>query len=543
MSQSTLEEKHLKGIPISRGVAMGPLYLMQKKALSVPKFSISPDEVDGEIQRFRRAIAASRTDLERLQAFLESEGSDEAASIIDTHIQMLEDPFLTTSVEEKIRDHLQNTESIFYRVIADYEEEFLKIKDQFFRQRLCDVKDLSDRVMRNLSRRTQDRIPQAAIEGAIIVGKELAPSDTAEVIEHQIGGLVSQIGGETSHAALIAKGKGIPMVSHIDVAALEGHQGALVIIDAYQGDIYVNPTAERQEFYRNFVLEGDPSPVSESVKVQTKGGADVQVFANIETLSDLDQFEKTVAEGVGLFRTEFLFPKQEIFQISEEMQLGLYLEVIQRMKGRPIVFRLFDVGGDKGRNLLSDEPNPALGCRGIRFLMRHPEIFSRQVRAFLRASVKGRLKILIPMITDIEEVKTTKRFIEKEFESLKEEGVPLMRLPEIGAMIETPSAALTADLIAAQSDFLSIGTNDLVQYTLATDRMNANVSEILRCDHTSIIRLLEFVIKSAGETPVCVCGEMASDTEALKLLLKLGLRQFSCQPRYIYEIVQAIQSF
>lgn len=549
MADEVLQEITLKGAPISGGIAIGNLFYIEGlQEEIVPEFSIPNAEVEKEIGRYRRAILSSREDLHDLQRFLAKEGSTEAVSIIDTHIQMLEDPFMTTFMEKKIRQRMKNTETVFRSVMIDYEKEFSKVKDSFFKQRLLDVKDLSQRILRNLHPRksleTED-IP----ENSIIFTKELIPSSTAQASKWEVKGFITEIGGTTSHAALIARSKGIPYVANISIDTLYSLKSCLVIIDGKTGVVIVNPHEATLEKYKqalkNSEKKEEKNEHAEDHETETVDGVKVEVLANIENLSDLDLLVPYNAEGIGLFRSEFLFFGKELHTFSEEDQFILYQQVMEKAKGMPVVFRTFDVGGDKGNiNQYEPEPNPALGCRGIRFLLRNRDIFSEQLRALLRVSLDGDLRILLPMISDLEELYIAKEMIQEIALQLRSEGHEIADEIPIGCMIEVPSAAYMAQAIARECDFLSIGTNDLIQYTLAADRATEEVNAYYRPTHPSILRMILHIIQEANHqnTPVSLCGEMASDPNLVPLLLGLGIRKLSCSSRFIPEIKKLVSN-
>ncbi len=543
----TPEEIIIQGAPISGGIAIGNLFFLEGfQEEVVPELSISAKEVEKEVGRYRRAVHSSREDLHDLQSFLAKEGSSEAVSIIDTHIQMLEDPFMTTFMEKKIRQGMKNTETVFRSVMVEYEKEFSKVKDNFFKQRLLDVKDLSQRILRNLHPRkaikTED-IP----DNSVIFTKELVPSSIAEVSKRQVKGFITEIGGNTSHAALIARSKGIPYVVNVPIDTLYTYKGSLVIIDGKSGIIIINPSKATLEKYRQAQKLSEvlkTKGVEENKQaIRTKDGTKVTVFANIENLSDLDLLSSYKAEGIGLFRSEFLFFGKELETFSEEDQFVLYQQVMEKAKGMPVIFRAFDVGGDKGNvNLYEEEPNPALGCRGIRFLLRNKEIFVQQLRALLRVSLDGDLRILLPMISDINELLEAKELLQEAAQQLRSEGHEIADEIPIGCMVEVPSAVMTCDHIASACDFLSIGTNDLTQYTLAADRATQDVHSFYKPSHPSILRMIKRVVETCKEEgiPVSLCGEMASNPLMIPLLLGLGVRKLSCASRYIPQIKSVI---
>lgn len=535
-----LEEIVLEGSPISGGIAIGRLYFLEGfQEEIVPEFSISSNEIEKEVGRYRRAIHLSRDDLSDLQRFLAKEGSTEAVSIIDTHIQMLEEPFMTTFMEKKIRQRMKNTEAVFRSVMSDYEKEFSKVKDSFFKQRLLDVKDLSERILRNLHPRK--KISTADIpKESIVFTKELVPSSTAEASKGHVLGFITELGGATSHAALIARSKGIPYVANVSLDSLHPLQSSLVIIDGKKGFVIVNPSTSTLDKYAKIKKQSDQQVVrtleEAQDKTHTADGTPVEVLANIENLSDLDLLSPYKAEGIGLFRSEFLFFGKELQTFSEEDQFILYQQVMKKAAGKPVIFRAFDVGGDKGNvNLYDPEPNPALGCRAIRFLLRNREIFAHQLRALLRVSLDGDLRILLPLISDISELVQAKELIQEVALELRAEGHEIAEEIPVGSMVEVPSAVIICDLICKECDFLSIGTNDLIQYTLAADRATQGVHSFYKPTHPSIIRMIHHVVKEANqsETPLSLCGEMASDPLMTPLLIGLGVRKLSCASRYI----------
>ncbi len=543
------QELHLKGVPLSEGVSIGKLFFLSEEDPDVfPAFSINTDEVDREIQRYRTALSSSRKDLEQLQGFLTEEGSEEAITIINTHIQMLEDPLITTIVEEKIHQMLQNTESVFRSVIGDYEKKFFAIEDVFFRQRWIDVKDLSQRILKHLyPKQETQRLPAEAV----VFTKELTPSHTAEACVSKVCAFVSEIGGKTSHAALIARAKGIPYVAHIDVDTLEQAEGSIVIVDGLSGKVILNPSDTTLQSYQKLkkdIMDKYQKLVEEiHIHATTFDHKKISVLANIEKLSDLDHPNFKGADGIGLFRSEFLFMQKELFSISEQDQYHYYLKIIRRVGYLPLVFRVFDLGGDKGflEKNSWEEPNPALGVRGIRFLLHYREFFKRQLRAIFRAIGQGNVSLLLPMIADIEELLEVKALIQEVTRELKFQGFKCIEHVPIGCMIEVPSAALTCDILAKECDFFSIGTNDLVQYTLAIDRSHPVLSYGFKPTHPSILRMIRHVVEVSRlqHKPVTVCGEMASNPLFTKLLVGLGIEQLSCAPRHIPLIKKTIRSF
>ena len=473
-------------------------------------------------QRFRAAVEKAREDLKRIQKNLGDEGSFEAAEIIETHIQMLSDPIVTESVEKGIEERRENAEAVFQQVMGTYEKEFAReVGDNFFRQRLLDVRDLYRRILSHLlpsSRTALSQIPP----NFIVFAKELIPSETAEASHLQIIAFVTERGGETSHAALIARAKGIPFVTGFSIDTFAHLHGSDVIVDGKKGRIILHPSVEsRAQYAKAYEESHTPLDFSREISYNKEP---ISLLANVESLADLKRVKEAQAAGIGLFRTEFLFPPEKLLTLSVEEQTQIYAQILEEMDGDPVVFRLFDIGGDKLLSIAVDEPNPALGCRGIRFLLRHRDILRRQIKALLKAHGQQKLKLLLPMISDISEVREVKR----EIAVLNTEACPL----ELGIMIEVPAAALTIGSFVSECDFFSIGTNDLIQYTMASDRRNPQGHRL----HPSLVRLIEMIVDESEGKPVSLCGELASDTEFTEKLLEIGVRTFSCAPRYISQL-------
>lgn len=536
------QEIFVSGSTISEGIAIGKLFVLKnEEEMFVPRFSIQECDVENEILRYRAALTSSREDLRQLQTFLSTEGSDEVVTIIDTHIQMLEDPMITTQVEEKISQMLLNTESVFRSVMGEYEEQFSKIEDSFFHQRLIDVKDLSHRILKHLHPVQQD---EAIPVHSIVFAKELVPSHTAEACISKVGAFISEIGGSTSHAALIARAKGIPYVACIKQELLEKIEGSLVIVDGMSGKVIISPSDETIAYYKSLKDEIQCTMNFQAATLPketfTKDRQKVVMAANIESISDCDHPYFSAAEEIGLFRSEFIFLQKELLTASEDVQYALYTKIFDKIADMPLVFRVLDLGSDKGffKDALEDEPNPALGCRAIRFLLKHEELFVKQLRAVLRAAHGHNISLMVPLVSDLSELKAVKSLISRIKNDLKLAKIPFANDVPIGVMVEVPSAVLTADALAKECDFFSIGTNDLVQYTLACDRTNPTLSDHYHPAHPSILKLLKMIVDVSirHNKKLSICGEMASNPLYTKFLLGLGVKNFSCAPRHIPKV-------
>lgn len=537
-----LREFRLQGNPVSEGVAIGYLFFLPTLSDElIPEFSIEESFLDKEVSRYYEALEKSKEDLLFLKSNLEKEGSQEALTVIETHVQMLEDPLITMNVEEKIKSSQRNAESVFSSVIRDYEKKFSKIADPFFQQRIVDVLDLSKRILDHLSGKSKidfSEIPR----NSIVFTKELAPSHTAAIQASRVSAFVTQQGGGCSHAALIARSKGIPYVSSIDVQVLKEAGLSRVIVDGESGEVIFYPILETLRKYQELkaqfsttykLLQQEVFPITE-----TADGYPIHIYANAGNIADLEEIQTFKPEGIGLFRTEYLFLDKNIVFLSEEEQLEMYSQFFLKAGDFPIVVRVFDVGGDKNPDMFLEgekETNPILGCRGIRFLLRHPIVFRTQLRALMKSCKSQEIKLLLPLVSDVGEVIQSKKIIYEVHEELKRLGEVRQQTVIIGCMIEVPSAVFLCDAIAKEVDFLSIGTNDLVQYTLGMDRSNPAVQDFFNPIHPSILRMIKMVSLEAKKQnkPVTVCGEMASNPLFIPLLLGLGLNEFSCSSRHI----------
>ncbi len=535
-----MEELVLTGMPIGNGIAIGNLFFLEAfDEQTIPEFSITTNAVENEVERYRRAIFSSREGLYDLQRFLLKEGSSTAVSIVDAHIEILYTPFLTTLVETGIRKWKKNSEAVLSHCVNEYEKKFSRIRDSSAQQRLADVKDVASRVLKSLDTKGvsfQTEIPAHSV----VLTKELIPSRAAEFSLQQVSGVVTEFGGVNSHAALIARSKGFPYVTDVQVDLLYPYCGRQVIIDGTQGKVIVDPTDETLQKYRESKKKKGFSQAHGKEKALEKAvtldGCQATVMANLESAQDLKVLYRYGAEGIGLVRSEFFFLTEPLETISEDKQYALYKEIADASEDLPITFRVFDVGGDKGKvSFYPPEPNPALGCRALRFLLRNQEIFIRQLRALLRLGKGRKINILLPLVSSFEEIQQTKEIMKEVVATLENEGIGVAKSVGFGVMIEVPAMVAMADLLAQEVDFISIGTNDLTQYTLAADRAASQSYAFYSHRHPAMIRMIRQITTAAHmhHTPVSVCGEMASDLCAVPLLLGLGIREFSCSVRFI----------
>ncbi len=542
------QEILLAGTPICRGIAIGRPFFFTLVETDVPEFSIADADVEGEVTRYQRAIHKGLEDIKRLQKRLHNERILDGAAILDGHLQMMQDALLTTCVEAQIRSQRKNAEFVFQGIIRECQEKFDSIADPFFRERFKDIQDISQRVLGHL--RDSVRICLADIPNdSIIFSKDLTAFDTAEANSSCVCAFVTKDGGATSHAAIVAKAKGIPYVSSVEIEGLAVDKDAWVIVDGRTGEIILHPSAETLKKYQQLrnQLQMHLLKLKQTGKLlaETYDGYAIQLSANIEMAGELDMLHQAGGSGVGLFRTESAFLDRDEFPAEEE-QFRLYRSFVEKMNGLPIVIRTFDVGGDKYlRNQQSlHECNPFLGCRAIRFLLREKEIFKTQLRAILRASAYGEVRVMFPMISALCELMEAKEILEGVRQELIARGENIPAYIPIGCMIEVPSAAIIADLLAKECDFLSIGTNDLVQYALAVDRTNNALSHLYTPTHPSVIRLIRLIVNEANHhgIPVTVCGEVAADPRFTPLLLGLGVHELSVASRYIPMVKNAVRN-
>ncbi|HSX12300.1 MAG TPA: phosphoenolpyruvate--protein phosphotransferase [Rhabdochlamydiaceae bacterium] len=545
----SLNEFLLEGESVSEGIAIGIAFFWPLSTEEeVPEFPITIGEVDTEISRYRRALFSSKEDLRLLQKNLETEEAPEAITLIDTHIQMLDDPLITTHVEDKIRVMLQNTESVFRSVIKDYEKQFFEQNtDSFFHERYVDVLDISKRILGHLGNRPELNFDIPS--GAVVFARELTPSHTAAATCSKSLGFVTHKGGGNSHSALIARAKGLPFVSNIMLPNVEEVQGKCVIVNGFTGQVIINPdetTLKAHRTLRKQYLTRDKKFKEENnLPPETEDGFSVHLFSNVGNVEELEEFPYATS-GIGLFRSEYLFLQNGSFFPSEEQQYLAYKQLVEKAKDFPIVIRVFDIGGDKNPEFFvgqEKESNPVLGCRGIRFLLKNKPFFKTQLRALFRIALEGEIHILLPLISDLEEVKESKRLIKEVKQELTREGIAFKKKIPLGCMIEVPSAVMICEEIAAQCDFLSLGTNDLVQYTLGVDRSNPAMNHLCYPAHPSVLRMIKMVVVAAErqQIPLAICGEMASNPLFTPLLLGLGLKEFSCALRYIPMIKRTIR--
>ncbi|WP_336787721.1 phosphoenolpyruvate--protein phosphotransferase [Paenibacillus sp. MMO-177] len=519
------------GVAASPGVAIAKAFRFNHSPYIPQKQTIA--DAEAEAGRFRQAIEKSKGEIEEIRVKTEQRLGAQKAEIFEAHLFLLEDPDLVDSVLDKIADENLNAEYALHEVTTTIVEMLLELDNEMVRERAADVKDISGRVMSHLIGK-----PYASLSGiseeTIILAEDLTPSDTAQLDLNYIRGFVTEIGSRTSHSAIMARSLEIPAIVGAGSSAAAVADGAMVIMDATEGKVIVDPSEEVLAEYREKKKQYDERRIQlkrlAGQPSVTADGEHLELAANIGSIEDLDKVLENGADGVGLFRTEFLYMGRSSFPTEEE-QFQIYKHVLEKLNGKRVVIRTLDIGGDKELPYLElpKESNPFLGLRALRLCLKREDLFRTQLRALLRASVHGKLNIMFPMIAVLSELREAKRILEEERAKLEQEGVQVSGSIEVGMMIEIPAAAIGADIFAKEVDFFSIGTNDLIQYTMAADRMNESVAYLYQPYHPSILRLVNMVIKAAERAGIWagMCGEMAGDQTAIPLLLGMGLDEFS----------------
>jgi len=538
------------GIAVSPGIAWGKACIFGS-APKVKRRKIRVGQVPQELARLSQAIEVARDQLEALKKNLFERLSVKEANIFDAHLLFLNDPVFMAQIQKKLMEKRINVEAAVEEVIHESIQAFASARDEYLKERIQDIRDVGERILNNLIGYSQQCLIGEETS-LIVIAPEISPSQAASFHASHIKGLVTEKGGPTSHAAILARSLGIPLVTGIPNLTRHVELSTPVAINGYTGEVIVNPTRRQVQKYQASVRQLDEKKQQEKRMVAlpsvTQDGHKVELLANIRSEEDLELARMFHAEGIGLYRTEIHFIEKTEYP-DEEEQFEHYRAIAEQMAPHPVTIRTMDLGGDKfspyySQNHRQRERNPYLGLRAIRLSLKYPEIFKQQLRAILRASVYGEVKILLPMIASVEEIRRVRQLLLQSMRELKSENKPFREDIQLGAMIEIPSAALTVRSILNEVDFISVGTNDLIQYTLAVDRGNAQVSELYEPLHPSVLYLLKHIAAESrkADKPVSICGEMAGDVRYTKLLLGMGYTNLSMSSYFIPQVKRMVRA-
>ena len=535
----------LQGTGVSGGIAIGRAHLISHAHLEVSHYNLPQKMIPFEVERFEAAVEATRQELETLRASIPADSPAEFGAFLNLHLMILGDSTLSQVPRQIIESQQCNAEWALQQQMSNLLAQFDKIEDSYLRERKADVVQVVERVLKVLLGQKQ-LSPQSKEQGSILVAHDLSPADVALLKEFQCSAFITDLGGTTSHTTIVARSLNIPSIVALHNARKLIRDNDLLIIDGARGAVIVDPDkavlAEYRLLQEQWELEKQKLKRIRSTRSTTLDGFPVHLQANIELPQDVKQVRESGASGIGLFRSEFLFMNRTTLP-GEDEQFELYSQVAREMKGFPVTIRTLDLGADKHlAGTTRTSANPALGLRAIRLCLAEPQMFKTQLRAILRASHYGKLRILIPMLSSAAEISLTLAFIDQVKRELEEKNIPYDRGIEVGGMIEIPAAALSLPVFMQKLDFLSIGTNDLIQYTLAIDRTDDSVAHLYDPLHPAVLHLVHHVIRSANQAgiPVSVCGEMAGDAELTRMLLGFGLREFSMHPSNLLPVKKQV---
>ncbi|MEG0025375.1 MAG: phosphoenolpyruvate--protein phosphotransferase [Akkermansia sp.] len=542
-------ERRLSGIPVSPGIAIGQLRVQARDSRCPDVYTITLDDVDDELARFHEALALTAKQMQVLRDRIVQMSGEKDGAIFDAHLLFLQDKVVLKKVERELVSRLQNVEYVFYAVIQNYLEVMRKVDDTYLRSRSSDMEDIMNRVLQNM-RADSDEDDQAEDDQHILVAFDLTPSDTAAMNVDHVLGFATEVGSAVSHTSILARSMGIPAVVGIEDALLETSSLQKAILDGYTGVLILNPTDETVESYHRLQKEKEKAyralEAMRDLPTETLDGHHIRLAVNVEFPHEFGGIKDVGAEGVGLFRTEFFLLGSNKVIPGEDAQTKGYSELVKGCYPHEVVFRTLDAGGDKlpSETLHRAESNPFLGWRGIRVSLSRRDLFKDQLKAILRASVYGPTGVMFPMISGLTEVLQAKSILQECRNELDAIGVPYGKDLKVGIMIEVPSAAIMADILASEVDFFSVGTNDLTQYAIAVDRVNSYVAHMFRPTHPGVIRLIDMTVKAGVDkgVPTAICGEMAGDILLLPLLIGLGASELSVGVHLVPVIRYAIRN-
>ncbi|MDR0734804.1 MAG: phosphoenolpyruvate--protein phosphotransferase [Elusimicrobiota bacterium] len=542
----------LKGIPASPGIAIGPAYIVEHDGVYAERKEIPTAAVAQEVRRFQTAVARTLDDLDKGEIKVRELFGENYAQLMEAHKLILKDPMLTEGVVKKIETEHICAETALYAAVREISAGFENIKDEFFRERKFDVADVAKRVFENLTEKRHNKFAGIK-EPSIVIAHNLYPSDTFRLKSKKVLGFATDIGGKTSHTALLAQSMQMPAVVGLSNAAAQIRAGDILVLDGQSGALIINPDDATLEIYKKY--QGDFAKAEQSLKDIsnlpniTKDGHKVLLYINYDPRRDTKEWDTFHSEGLGLLRTEFIFMDRPE-PPTEEEQFAVYKKAVQRFGVRPVTIRLADLGGDKAADFglarTETEDNPFMGCRGIRLFLKYPELMKTQMRAIIRAAAAshGQVNLMVPMVSGSGELAEVRKVFGEVLADMRARGAQPALPIQIGAMIEVPSAALTMDAVLPEADFVSIGTNDLIQYILAVDRVNQEVADLYDPYHPAVLRTINSVVQAARKKgrPVSVCGEMASDPEMVPFLIGAGVDILSVTPRMFLRIKNTLRN-
>lgn len=547
--KTSQQNLYLYGVAASPGISIGEVYLLDRQRVSVVEYTIAADEVEQQIDKFDVAVALAKQQLREVQKTLSLASRSEHFYIIDTQLLILDDQMLLDGTKNLIRDKHLNAQGALKRVLKKFRQTFDSIEDEYLRERGSDIELVGERILRNLRGKTQQSLHDLNCK-SVIVAHDLSPADTLQMDKKQVIGFITDLGGRTSHTAILARSLGIPAVIGLENVTEQVSSANMVIVDGCSGCVIFNPsqeilTAYREKQQRYLKYQEQLHKYCE-LPAQTRDGKKIKLKANIEFPEEAELAIHNGATGIGLLRTEFMYMARQK-PPSEEDQFNEYRRIIQQVKPHSVTIRTLDVGGDKfvSNICLNDEANPAMGLRSIRLSLREKNLFRIQLRAILRASALGPVRLLLPMITGVSEVHACKAILHEVMDELRRDGIAFDEKIAVGIMIETPSAVMLADLLAKEVDFFSVGSNDLIQYCLVVDRGNEHVAYLYEPMHPAILRALNCVARAAhvAGIPACICGEMASEPIYSALLLAMGYSELSMNSGGISQVKKLLQQW